>query len=101
MSPNAWLDLFLDVALAPGLWVGVLLALIYSSLFSALWWGGWRQMGRDILVGLSGFALGQLLGILLGFRWLRVGDVQLLWGTVLAVLALALGRVLWRSSRND
>ena len=82
---------------APGF--SVLLALIYSLLFSALWWGGWRQTGRDLLAGLVGFALGQLLGSLLDFQWLRVGEVQLLWGTVLAVLTLALGRSFWRPGR--
>ncbi len=100
MIPSAWLDTLLDVTLSPGLWVSVVLALVYSTLFSALWWGGWRQLGRDLLAGLSGFAVGQAFGVLLGFRWLRVGEVQLLWGTAFAVLLLALGRVTWHPGQG-
>lgn len=97
MIPNAWLDALLDVVLSPGLWLSALLVLIYSLLFSVWRWGGWRQLGRDVLAGLFGFAVGQLIGTLFGFRWLRIGQMQLLFGTTGAVLALAAGRRLWRT----
>ncbi len=96
MIPGPWLEKMLDVALAPGLWLSVLLALIYGLLFSAWRWGGWRQLARDMLAALLGFAAGQLAGTLMGLNWLRVGQVQLLWGTAGAVVVLALGRKLWR-----
>jgi hypothetical protein len=92
MIPGPWLEKLLDIVLSPGLWLSALLALVYSVLFSAWRWVGWRQLGRDVLAGLVGFAAGQLAGSLLRFGWLRVGEVQLLWGTVAAVVALILGR---------
>ncbi len=64
MIPSGWLDTVLDVLLSPGLWLSVMLVLIYSLLFSAWRWGGWRQLGRDVLAGLLGFAIGQLIGTL-------------------------------------
>jgi hypothetical protein len=96
MIPGPWLEKLLDVVLAPGLWLSVLFALIYGLLFSVWRWGGWRQLARDVLAALLGFAAGQLAGTLMGLSWLRVGQVQLLWGTAGAVAVLALGRMLWR-----
>ena len=87
MIPGPWLEKILDIVLAPGLWLSVLLALIYSLLFSAWRWAGGRQLGRDVLFGLLGFAAGQLAGVLLRLGWLRIGEVQLLWGTIGAVAA--------------
>ena len=97
MIPSAWVEAALDVLLSPGLWLSVVLALIYSLLFSAWRWSGWRQLGRDIVAGLLGFAAGQLIGTATGFDWLRIGQVQLLLGTAGAVAALAAGRNLWRT----
>ena len=96
MIPGPWLEKLLDVALAPGLWLSALFALIYGLLFSAWRWAGWPQVGRDVLAAWLGFAAGQLGGMLIGLNWLRVGQVQLLWGTLGAVAALALGRRLSR-----
>jgi hypothetical protein len=97
MIPSEWFDLALDVVFSPGLWLSVLFALIYSLLFSVWRWAGWRQLGRDVLAGVLGFAAGQLVGTLVGFDWGRIGQVHLLLGTVGAVVALAAGRWLWRS----
>ena len=97
MIPSEWFDLALDVVLSPGLWLSVLLALIYSLLFSVWRWAGWGQLGRDVLAGLLGFAAGQLIGTLVGFDWGRIGQVQLLFGTAGAVASLAVGRALWRT----
>lgn len=100
MIPNAWFDLALDVALSPGLWLSILLAVIYSLLFSAWRWAGWGQLGRDVLAGLLGFAVGQLIGTLAGFDLGRIGQVQLLLGTAGAVAMLAVGRIFWRSGKD-
>jgi hypothetical protein len=97
MIPNEWFDLALDVVLSPGLWLSVLLALIYSLLFSAWRWAGWGQLGRDVLAGLLGFAAGQLIGTLASFNWGRIGQVQLLLGTAGAVAMLAVGRTIWHT----
>jgi hypothetical protein len=101
MIPSGWFDAGLDVLLSPGLWLSVLLVLIYSLLFSAWRWGGWGQLGRDVLAGLIGFATGQLIGTLVGFDWGRIGQVQLLFGTAGAVAALAVGRMIWRSAGSN
>jgi hypothetical protein len=101
MIPGPWLEKLLDIVLSPALWLSALLALIYSVLFSAWRWAGWRQLGRDVLAGLVGFAVGQLAGSLLHFGWVRIGEVQLLWGTVGAVAALLLGRTLSRPAVSD
>lgn len=100
MIPSEWLDLALDVVFSPGLWLSVLLALIYSLLFSAWRWAGWGQLGRDVLAGLFGFAAGQLIGTLVSFDWGRIGQVQLLFGTVGAVALLAVGRAVWRPGKG-
>lgn len=91
LTLNLWLDRLLDVAFSPALWLAALLAFSYSTLFT-LWRGaGWRSWGRDLLAGLVGFGAGQIAGMGLGSAWLRVGDVQLLWGTLGAVIALIVG----------
>jgi uncharacterized membrane protein YeaQ/YmgE (transglycosylase-associated protein family) len=100
MLPGPWLEKLLDILLAPGLWLSVLLALIYSLLFSAWRWNGWRQVGRDLLAGLVGFAVGQLIGTLLHLNWLQIGQVQLFWGTLAAVVFLAAGRWLRRPAKS-
>jgi hypothetical protein len=97
MIPSGWFDLALDVVLSPGLWLSVLFALIYALLFSVWRWAGWRQLGRDVLAGVLGFAAGQLVGTLVGVGWGRIGQGHLLLGTVGAGVALAAGRRLWRS----
>lgn len=93
--PDPWLDRLLDFALSPALWLALLLAVCYSVLFTA-WRGGWRQLPLDLVAGLIGFGIGQLAGNLLGLRWLRVGEVQLLWGTLGSVGVLLLGRSIRR-----
>jgi hypothetical protein len=98
MIPSGWLDTLMDVLLSHGLWLSALLVLIYALLFSAWRWGGWRQLGRDVLAGLLGFAAGQLIGTLGGLNWLRIGQVHLFLGTLGAVLALAGGRTIWRAT---
>ena len=74
------LDWMLDVALSPALWLSAFLAVAVSLLFY-LWRGGERrQLGRDLLAGLAGFAVGQALGMALRLPDLHLGEVQLIWG---------------------
>jgi hypothetical protein len=86
------LDMVLDVALSPVLWLCVLLGLVYGMLFTLWRGGGWRWLARDILVGVAGFGAGQLAASVLGLPTLRVGEVHLFWGTLASVLALLVGR---------
>jgi uncharacterized membrane protein YeaQ/YmgE (transglycosylase-associated protein family) len=100
MIPYGWFELALDVVLSPGLWLSVLLAAIYSLLFSIWRWLGWGQLGRDVLAGLLGFAVGQLIGTLVGFDLGRIGQVQLLLGTTGTVALLAVGRAFRRTGER-
>lgn len=99
MGASPWLDWVLDLVLSPALWLSVLLACAYSTLFTLWRWAGWQQWGRDLVAGLIGFGLGQVVGKWSGLQWLRVGDVQLWWGTAVAIMALGIGR--WLQSRRS
>lgn len=90
------LDLVLDIALSPALWLCVLFGLIYGFLFTLWRGGGFRQLPRDVAASMAGFGLGQLLASFLRFPTLRVGEVHLLWGSLFAVLGLLAGRRYWR-----
>lgn len=100
MVPSSWPDRLLNLALNPALWLSVLLAIIYSSLFTLWRGGGWGQWVRDLAFGLLGFALGHLLAGWSGLHWLQIGDVQLLWGSLGALAALLLGRRVWPQDQN-
>ena len=72
MAGSNAMDLLLDFALAPALWLGLVLALSYSLFFYTWRGGGMRQLGRDLLAGIGGFAAGQILGMLMQTDWLRL-----------------------------
>ena len=92
-------ETLLDLLLSPALWLSLALAVLVSLAFTAWRGGDPRQLARDLLASVLGFGAGQLLGSLLGFDWLRVGQVYLLWGLLGAGAALILGRALrrWRT----
>jgi uncharacterized membrane protein YeaQ/YmgE (transglycosylase-associated protein family) len=94
MIPQPWEDRLLNLALSPALWLSILLAVVYSTLFTIWRGGGFKQWLFDLLAGLIGFGLGQLAGSLFRSTLVRVGDVHLLWGSLGAVIALWLGRQL-------
>ena len=83
-------DLLLDVVLSPGLWLGAVLAFSYGLLVYGWRGGGLRQLGRYVLAGLAGFALGQIAGMMLEVGWLRLGQTQVLMGTMGSAVALSI-----------
>jgi uncharacterized membrane protein YeaQ/YmgE (transglycosylase-associated protein family) len=91
-----YMDLALDVALSPALWLSILLGLVYGALFTLWRGGGWRQAWRDLVAGVVGFGFGQLLAMLLPLPSPQVGEVHLLWGSIMAVVFLLLSRRFWR-----
>lgn len=94
------LDTLWDIALSPALWLSVGLAVVYGGLFY-IWQGGTvRQLGRDLLAGIVGFGLGQTAGNFLRLNAMMVGQVQVIAGTVGAVLALLAGRRLARPNKQ-
>ena len=92
MALEHWLDWVLDVVLSPTAWLSLTLALIYGVLFFVWSGGGRRQLIRDLLASLIGFGIGHVAGVFSGTGWLQLGQVQLFWGTLGAVIALVLGR---------
>jgi hypothetical protein len=97
--PYRLVDTLLDIALAPALWLGVLIALIYSLLFTLWRGGGWRQAPKDLLAGLVGFGSGHLIAGVVHLDLLRVGQLRLLGATLGAAIALLAGRVIVRRLR--
>jgi hypothetical protein len=94
-------DGLLDLLLAPGLWLALLVTVLSSTLFSSWLGGGLGQWGRDLLAGSVGFAMGQLVANALGVTWLRFGEVQFLGGMVGCLAGVSLMRVvLGRAHRN-
>jgi len=90
------IDGVMDVILSPALWLSVAVAVACGVLFYGWRGGGMRQLGRDVVVSLLGFGIGQLAGTYLEFDFLRLGQVQILAGIAGAVCALFLGRLIWR-----
>jgi len=95
-----WVDAILNTLLSPALWLGIATAAICSLAFYAWFGGGSRQLIRDLVAGLAGFAIGQWAGALLGLEWLRVGQVQLLAGIAGAAIGLFVGQRLWQSGSS-
>jgi uncharacterized membrane protein YjjP (DUF1212 family) len=89
------IDGVMDVVLSPALWLSVAVAVACSVLFYGLRGGGVRQLGRDVVVSLLGFAIGQLAGTYLQLDLLRLGQIQLLAGIAGAICALFVGRLVW------
>ena len=93
-------DGVMDVILSPALWLSVLVAIVCSVLFYGWRGGGVRQLGRDIVVGLLGFAIGHLAGAYLELDLFRLGEIEFLAGIVGAVFALFVGRLVWRQAAS-
>jgi hypothetical protein len=80
--------------LSPALVLGAVLSTIYAALFH-LWQGGTLTgLRRYLIAAWLGFAAGHLLGGMLGFHWVQVGDLNALSGTVGAVAALLIAKSL-------
>lgn len=86
------LDGGLDLLFSPALWLSIAVAILVSLAFTAWRGGGLRQAGLDLLAGLIGFGVGQLLGTILPFELLRIGEVHIVWGVAGAVTGLMIGR---------
>jgi hypothetical protein len=100
---GALIDGALDLLLSPALWLSVVVAILVSLAFTAWRGGDLRQLGRDLVAGLIGFGAGQLLGSLLPFELLRIGEVYIVWGVMGSLTALMLGRSIrhWREQRTQ
>lgn len=88
------LDVVLDIVLAPGLWLGGLLAATFGIVFYGWRGGNGSQLVRDLLVSAAGFVIGHLAGQWFGVTLLQLGQVQLLSATIGSFLALFAGRII-------
>ena len=80
--------------LSPALVLGALLSTTYAALFHLWQRGTMAALRRYLFAAWLGFAAGHLLGRMLGFHWLPVGDLDVLSGTVGAVTALLIAKSL-------
>jgi hypothetical protein len=85
----------------PALLLGVLLSVAYASLLH-LWKGrSLRDLLLYLLASAGGFAVGQLLGLLLQIPFPRIGQVHVVEATVFAWLALVGVRELTVARRSN
>lgn len=71
---------------SPALAVILVLSIIYGAFFH-LWKGrNWSDLGRALIVAFLGFSAGQLIGVILQLNVLKVGQVHVIEGTILAWL---------------
>lgn len=80
--------------LAPSLILSTVLAVLVATLWYAWRGGGLRAWVVDVLAALLGFGAGQLIGWWLGLPLPAIGQVRVVEGVLLALLAL------WLVSRS-
>ncbi len=79
---------------SPALALGVVLSTGYAALFH-FWQGGdLGALRRYLLAAWLGFAGGHALSSLAGIHWMRVGQLHVLGGTLAAVAALVIAKLL-------
>jgi hypothetical protein len=81
-----------DLLLSPALLLSLVTALILAAVFHLVLGRTLRDLVVFSLASVIGFAIGQLAGRLTSMRWLVVGDVHMLEGSLCAVLSLFVAR---------
>lgn len=76
----------------PVLILGAILASLYGLLFHLFWGRRMRELLTYWLAALLGFAVGQMLGWLLGTRLLMIGDLHLVEGSAASWAALVVAK---------
>ena len=72
--------------------LGVALATMYGAGFHVWQGGGARRLALYLLAGWLGFALGHILGNILGIQFFMIGQLNFVTATIGSVLALGLAR---------
>ncbi len=80
--------------LSPALALGAVLSTACAALFHLLNRGDMPALRRYLLAAWLGFAVGHVLGNLVGIHWLPVGHLSVLNGTVGATVALLIAKSL-------
>jgi hypothetical protein len=76
----------------PVLLLGAILATLYALLFHLFWGRRTRELLAYWLAALLGFGIGQLLGWIMGMRFLMIGDLHLVEGTVASWAGLVIAK---------
>ncbi|MCO6453440.1 MAG: hypothetical protein J5I90_21845 [Caldilineales bacterium] len=77
-----------DLNINPAVIFILILTLIYGTLFHIVRGRGWVDLLLSLVMALVGMILGQIIGTLLGLNLLRIGQVYVLEGTILAWLLM-------------
>ncbi len=76
----------------PLLVLSLVLATLYGALFHLLWGRSFKQLFLSWLAAVVGFAAGQLLASVLGWRDLMIGELHLIAASVLSWILMAFAR---------
>lgn len=80
--------------LSPTLALGAVLSTVYATLFHLWQNGDTAALRHYLLAAWLGFAAGHLMGDVLGIQLLQVGQLNVVGGTVGALIALLIARIL-------
>jgi hypothetical protein len=76
----------------PALILGALLASLYALFFHLFWGRRMRELLTYWLAALLGFGAGQLIGWVLGMRFLMIGDLYLIEGSAASWVGLVIAK---------
>lgn len=74
----------------------LILSAFYGCLFHLITGGNFFMMIMDIIIATAGFFSGQFIGNLVGREFIRVGVINLGWGTVISFIFLLIGSMVSR-----
>lgn len=74
----------------------LILSAFYGCLFHLITGGNFFTMIIDILIAAGGFFAGQFIGNLVGKEFIRVGVINLGWGTAVSFIFLVVGSMVSR-----
>jgi hypothetical protein len=85
----------------PSVILAFLLATLYGAVFHAIFGGDLRRLALFLLASWLGFALGQVFGMVGGFRLFSVGQINMFSATLGAWLALIAIHFLTNTPRQE
>jgi H+/Cl- antiporter ClcA len=80
--------------LSPTIALGAVLSTAYAALFHVWQKGDITNLRHYLVAAWLGFAAGHILGDVLGFHWLQIGQLNVASGTIGAALSLLIARSL-------
>ena len=74
----------------------LIISAFYGCLFHVITGGNFFTMIVDIFIAIAGFFTGQFIGNIVGREVLRVGVINLGWGTAISIVFLIVGGMISR-----